>query len=189
MGGTPLRIVIAVAAAALAVQAGALWLLGQPLICACGDFKLWEGDVSSSGLSQQLTDWYSITHVVHGVLFYLLTWILAPRLSVAQRFLIAFTLEAGWEIVENTPFAIQVYRKQALAQGYSGDSIVNSLVDTLMMATGFLLAWRLPIAIVVALAALLEIGVALSIRDNFTLNLLNFVYPFEFIHRWQSGAL
>lgn len=183
------RKLIALAAMALAVQVGALWLLGQPFICACGYFKPWEGDVSSPGLSQQLTDWYSFTHVIHGVLFYFLIWLAAPRLPAAQRFLIALSLEVGWEILENTPYAIQLYRKQALAQGYAGDSIVNSLIDTLMMALGFLLAWRLPILIVVALAALLEIGAAVSIRDNFTLNVLNFIYPFEFIHRWQSSAL
>lgn len=184
-----LRNVILIALAALAFQAGVLYALGQPLLCACGHFQLWEGDVTSSGLSQQLTDWYSFTHIVHGILFYLLASIAAPRLPVAQRFLIALSLEVGWEIAENTPFAIKFYRKQALAQGYAGDSVVNSLVDTLTMAFGFFLAWRLPVAIVVALAAMLEIGLALAIRDNFTLNVLNFVHPFDAVHRWQSGAL
>lgn len=184
-----LRNVILIALAALAFQAGVLYALGQPLLCACGHFKLWEGDVTSSGLSQQLTDWYSFTHIVHGILFYLLASIAAPRLPVAQRFLIALALEVGWEIAENTPFAIKFYRKQALAQGYAGDSVVNSLVDTLTMAFGFFLAWRLPVAIVVALSAILEIGLALAIRDNFTLNVLNFIHPFDAVHRWQSGAL
>jgi hypothetical protein len=189
MAAISLRNVILIAAAALAFQAAALWALGQPLLCACGYFKLWEGDVASPGLSQQLTDWYSFTHIVHGTLFYLLVWIAAPRLPVAQRFLIALALEVGWEIAENTPVAIRLYRKQALAQGYFGDSIVNSIVDTLAMILGFLLAWRLPVAIVVALSVLLEIGLAVAIRDNFALNVLNFIYPFEFVHRWQSGAL
>lgn len=185
---TAARAVLAAALAALAFQAGALWALGQPFLCACGELKLWEGDISSSSLSQQLTDWYSFTHIIHGVLFYFLVWLAAPRLSVSQRFLIALALEVGWEILENTPFVIRHYRKQALAQGYAGDSIVNSLVDTLMMASGFFVAWRLPILLLVALSVVLEIGVALSIRDNFTLNVLNFVFPLQFIHRWQSGA-
>lgn len=184
-----LRNVILIALAALAFQAGVLYALGQPLLCACGHFKLWEGDVTSSGLSQQLTDWYSFTHIVHGILFYLLASIAAPRLPVAQRFLIALALEVGWEIAENTPFAIKFYRKQALAQGYAGDSVVNSLVDTLTMAFGFFLAWRLPVMLIVALLATIEIGLALAIRDNFTLNVLNFIHPFDAVHRWQSGAL
>ena len=67
---------------------------------ACGEFKLWEGDAASPGLSQQLTDWYSFTHVIHGVLFYFLLWLAAPGLSVGQRFMIALALEVGWEILE-----------------------------------------------------------------------------------------
>ena len=180
--------VTAAAIAALIVQASALWALGRPLLCACGEFKLWEGDASSPGLSQQLTDWYSFTHVIHGVLFYFLLWLAAPGLSVGQRFMIALALEVGWEILENTPFAIRHYRKQPPAQNYAGDSIVNSLADTLAMALGFVLAWRLPALAVIAISVLLEVGVALNIRDNFTLNVLSFIYPFEFIRRWQNGA-
>lgn len=180
--------VMAAAIAALIVQAGALWALGRPLLCACGEFKLWEGDASSPGLSQQLTDWHSFTHIIHGVLFYFLLWLAAPGLSVGQRFMIALALEVGWEIIENTPFAIRHYRKQPPAQDYAGDSIVNSLADTLAMALGFVLAWRLPALAVIAISVLLEVGVALTIRDNFTLNVLSFVYPFEFIRRWQNGA-
>ena len=176
------------ATAALVFQAGALWALGRPFLCARGEFKLWEGDASSPGLSQQLTDWYSFTHVIHGVLFYFLLWLAAPGLSVAQRLMIALALEVGWEILENTPFAIRHYRKQPPAQDYAGDSIVNSLVDTLAMALGFVLAWRLPVLAVIAISVLLEVGVALNIRDNFTLNVLSFIHPFEFIRRWQNGA-
>lgn len=174
--------------AALIVQAGALWALGRPFLCACGEFKLWEGDASSPGLSQQLTDWYSFTHIIHGVLFYFLLWLAAPGLSVGQRFMIALALEVGWEILENTPFAIRHYRKQPPAQDYAGDSIVNSLADTLAMALGFVLAWRLPALAVIAISVILEVGVALNIRDNFTLNVLSFIHPFDFIRRWQNGA-
>ncbi|KAF0126749.1 MAG: hypothetical protein FD148_2107 [Methylocystaceae bacterium] len=188
MNATTGRDVAAATIAVLIVQAGALWALGRPFLCACGEFKLWEGDAASPCLSQQLTDWYSFTHVIHGVLFYFLLWLAAPGLSFGQRFMIALALEVGWEILENTPFAIRHYRKQPPAQDYAGDSIVNSLADTLAMALGFLLAWRLPVLAVIAISVLLEVGVALNIRDNFTLNVLSFIYPFEFIRRWQNGA-
>ncbi len=56
------------------------------------------------------------------------------------------------------------------------------------MALGFVLAWRLPVWGVIAISVLLEVGVALNIRDNFTLNVLSFIYPFDFIRRWQNGA-
>lgn len=188
MNATTGRDVAAAMIAALIVQAGALWALGRPFLCACGEFKLWEGDAASPGLSQQLTDWYSFTHVIHGVLFYFLLWLAAPGLSVGQRFMIALALEVGWEILENTPFAIRHYRKQPPAQNYAGDSIVNSLADTLAMALGVVLAWRLPVLGVIAISVLLEVGVALNIRDNFTLNVLSFIHPFDSIRRWQNGA-
>jgi hypothetical protein len=188
MSATTACDVTAAAIAALVIQAGALWALGQPFLCSHGAFKLWEGDASSPCLSQHLTDWYSFTHIIHGVLFYFLVWLGAPGLSVAQRFLIVLAVEVGWEILENTPFAIRHYRKQPPAQDYAGDSIVNSLADTLAMALGFVLAWRLPVLSVIAISVLLEVGVALNIRDNFTLNVLSFIHPFDFIRRWQNGA-
>lgn len=183
-----LRHLLLIGAAALVAQVGVLWLLGQPPICACGYVKLWEGNVRSSGASQHLTDWYSVTHVLHGFAFYLLAWIALPRQPARTRFLLALFAEVGWEILENTPVVIHAYRKQALAQGYFGDSIVNSLSDTLMMSLGFAIAARAPVWSVIALALAMEIGTAYAIRDNLTLNLLNFIHPFEAVRRWQSGG-
>ena len=174
--------------AVFALQAAALYLFGQPWSCECGYVKLWEGIVASAGNSQHLTDWYTFSHVIHGFLFYLALWYFFPRMPVATRFLIALGIEVGWEIVENTPWLIEHYREQALAQGYMGDSIINSLVDTLAEALGFLLAWRLPILAVVALGVGLELFVGFSIRDNLFLNVLGFFYQFEFISNWQSGG-
>lgn len=182
------RVFFILAAVAIGLQIITLHWLGQPLICRCGYVKLWEGVVLSSGTSQHLTDWYSFTHVIHGVMFYLLTWLALPRLAAPQRFLIALFAEAGWEILENTPYVINVYRQQALAQGYVGDSILNSVSDVAMMSLGFFLAWRLPVAATITLAIGLELFVGWSIRDNLTLNLLNFIHEFEVIKRWQSGG-
>ncbi|PPD41920.1 MAG: hypothetical protein CTY15_12820 [Methylocystis sp.] len=187
MPNSPLTRFFLIAGVTLAAQAAVLLFFGQPVICTCGYVKLWEGEVLSSGTSQHLADWYSFTHVVHGLLFYVLTWLAFPRLPALQRLLIAIGVEAGWEIFENTPAVVQAYRKQALAQGYVGDSVLNSISDVFMMATGFLLAWRLPVRIVVALGLALEIGLAFAIRDNLTLNLLNFAFPIEAVHRWQAG--
>jgi hypothetical protein len=173
---------------ALIAQAGALHFFGQPFICACGYVKFWEGVVRSSGNSQHLSDWYSLSHVVHGLLFYAILRKLAPQLTLLQRFAVALVLEVSWEIVENTPFVIDLYRRQALAQGYVGDSIVNSLSDTAMMATGFALASRFPVPAVVALGVMLELVPGLVIRDNLTLNLLNFIHPFAVVGRWQNGV-
>lgn len=171
----------------LALQAGILWLFGQPPICTCGYVKIWEGVVFSIGNSQHISDWYTFSHIIHGFLFYLAATLIFPKSSILQRIVIALGIEVAWEIAENTPWVINKYREQALAVGYTGDSILNSISDTLAMAFGFYLARRLPVWSVIALAITLEVIVAIIIRDNLTLNILNFIYQFEFIHRWQSG--
>lgn len=170
------------------LQAIVLYFLGQPIICTCGYIDVWEAEVLSPKMSQHLFDWYSFTHIVHGFLFYLLLWILFPRMPIGLRLLIAMGIEVTWEIAENTPWVINAYRKQALAQGYAGDSIINSIFDTFSMMFGFFLARRLPVWGTIFLALIFELGLGYTIRDNLTLNILNFIYPFEFIHKWQSGG-
>lgn len=172
----------------LSVQAVALFLFGQPTIAESGYVKLWEGAVLSSGNSQHLTDWYTFSHVIHGLLFYAALWYFFPRMPIAYRFVFAFGIEVGWEIVENTPWLIEHYRQQALAQGYVGDSIVNSIMDTLAQALGFFLAWRLPVLAIVAIGVGLEVFVGFSIRDNLSLNVLGFFHQFELVSTWQSGG-
>ena len=174
-------------AAVVGVQAIVLFWFGQPLICACGYVKIWEGVVLSSGNSQHLTDWYTFSHIIHGFAFYWLAKFLFPRASLGARFLFAIGLEAGWEVFENTPWLINHYREQALAQGYVGDSIVNSVFDTLAAILGFIMARKLPVLAVIAIAVLLELFVGFMIRDNLTLNTLNLIYQFDFISNWQSG--
>lgn len=170
----------------LGIQAFSLMLSGQPPICECDYIKVWEGVVLSSGNSQHLTDWYTFSHVIHGFLFYLALWFFFPRMPIATRFLFALGVEVLWEIVENTPWLIEHYREQALAQGYVGDSIINSLMDTFAEALGFVLAWRLPVFLIVALGVGFELFVGYSIHDNLFLNVLNFFHRFDFIATWQS---
>ena len=175
--------------ALLLIQAGALFLLDQPAMCTCGYLRVWEGAVLSIGNSQHLTDWYTFSHIIHGFVFYLLIWFLFPRAPITLRFLLALGIEVGWEIAENTPFIINHYREQALAQGYVGDSIINSISDSLAMIGGFVLAWRLPIIYTILLALAFEFLAGFFIHDNLVLNILNFIHQFEFIREWQNGAV
>jgi hypothetical protein len=172
----------------MVAQALVLHAMGRVWICSCGTVRLWVGDIWSSELSQQLFDWYTASHVVHGILFYGFLRLVLPRAPVLARLAIAVGIEAAWEIAENSPWVIEAYRKQALAAGYTGDSILNSLSDTLAMMTGFALAWLLPWRATVALVLVLEIGTAALVRDNLTLNILNFIHRFPVIETWQSGA-
>jgi hypothetical protein len=166
--------------------------LGQPFIAASGHIRLWANDPLSPDMSQQLADWYSFSHIIHGFIFFGLLRLIAPRLPVPLRLLIAMSIEIAWEITENSPAVIQHYRQQALAAGYVGDSILNSVSDTVMMTCGFLLASRLRARTVIALALGFEIFTAVMIRDNLTLNVMGLVLPSQWapmpaIHRWQAG--
>jgi len=160
--------------------------MGRNPICTCGEIELWVGARDSAKTSQMLVDWYSLSHVVHGLLFYALLWLVARRWTVEWRFLTGTLLEAAWEVTENTPFVIDRYRSTTAAIGYTGDSIVNSMSDILMMAFGFLVARKLPVWATIMLLIVLEIVPLLVIRDNLTLNILNLLAPNPALQAWQA---
>ncbi|GGC57917.1 UPF0314 protein [Siccirubricoccus deserti] len=161
--------------------------MGRTPICRCGTIRLWQNEVLSPENSQQIADWYTLSHIVHGLIFYAaLAWA-APRAALGLRALIAFAVEIAWEVTENTDWAIARYREATIALGYHGDSVLNSVSDMLTTLLGFWLAARLPVWASVVLALGLEALALAVIRDNLTLNLLMLLYPLQSILNWQAA--
>jgi hypothetical protein len=174
-------LLIFVAAAAM------LLAMGRNPICTCGTIELWVGARDSAKTSQMLSDWYSFSHIVHGLIFYAALWLAVRRWPVERRFVLALFVEATWEVIENTQMIIDHYRATTAALGYNGDSVINSVSDIAMMCVGFVLARKLPVWASIALLLLLELVPLLVIRDNLTLNILGFLAPNAAIQAWQAG--
>ncbi|HEX4792664.1 MAG TPA: DUF2585 family protein [Humisphaera sp.] len=183
----PAPMCFAAAAAIMALAAFAEWRMGRLPICKCGHVRLW-GAMNTPELSQQIADWYSFSHIIHGLAFYAIIRLISRnRWSLGACLLVAITVEASWEVIENSSFVINRYR-HTMSLDYYGDSILNSMCDILFAIGGFFLAAWLPTRVSIALVVVIEVGMALAIRDNLTLNIIMLIHPFQAIKHWQMGA-
>lgn len=177
---------LAILAVLSLVALAELWMGREPM-CTCGYISLWHGAVDSQN-SQQISDWYTFTHVEHGLLFFGLLFLAARRLPLRARLLAAVLIEGAWEVVENSPFIIDRYRAATISLDYYGDSVVNSVADVLAMMLGFWMARRFPVWWSVALIVVVEVLLAWTIRDNLALNILMLIHPVDAIKHWQLGS-
>lgn len=161
---------------------------GRVWWCACGTAKVISFNVNSMHNSQHLFDAYTLSHVLHGVLFFGVFWFLRKRMSFGSRLLAAMAIEVAWEMMENSPIIIDRYRAATVSLGYTGDSIVNSTGDVISFVAGFYLAAKLGLRRSVVFFLAVELLMLWLIRDNLALNVLMLLWPIDAIRRWQSGG-
>jgi len=164
-----------------------LWLEGRPWWCKSG-LAFWSAAWTSC-TSQNFLDPYSLSHVLHGVIFFWLLQPLSSRVPLPWRLAAAVGLEIGWELLENSPWIIERYRQDTASLDYTGDSILNSIGDLLSAAVGFVVAsrysWRASVAIFIAF----ELWMIWLARDNLSLNVLMLFYPIDAIKEWQLAGI
>ena len=172
----------------LAITAGLLYWAGRSLICPCGTVKLFDFFPNPAEDSQHIFDWYTFSHILHGLIFYFLIWLVGRgRVPFTVGILIALVLESGWELFENSQYIINRYQSQSISEHYNGDSVINAIGDILTMAAGFFLASLLPVLASVAVLIGIEVWMAWMIRDNLTLNIISLTHPIQSITQWQEG--
>lgn len=180
------RLTIAFAFFGAFIIAGTLSLWGQPWICTCGEIKLWVGSIFDGGNSQHIADWYTLSHILHGVLIAIIGRWMFPRLSFAALFFIACLTGIAWEVVEHTEWVLGAFRATTVNQGYTGDSVLNAVADYMWMIGGFLAAYAMRTWNVVGLIAALELSAVFVARDSLVLTTLMLVYPIETVDTWQQ---
>lgn len=180
----PLVIVVLIGVAMLFT----LRAMGRVWWCQLADVSPVVLDAWGPHNSQHLIDPYVFSHLLHGVVLFFVFNIGPFKRKPLWGLVWVTALEATWEVFENTPYTIDRYRSMTAAVGYTGDSVINSLGDLLACIGGWFLARKIGFAWSVVVYLGLEIGCALWIKDNLTLNVIQILYPLEFIMKWQRGG-
>jgi len=148
-----------------------LFATGQPLISPSGQIKVFEDDITGPESSQQISDWYTLRHVVHGFVFYTLGMGAASvypskDLGVRGFFIVALLLEGLWEVIENSAPVVNRFRQGTLDYAPHGDSILNSFSDMVAMSIGYWVASLLSPLTVLGLIVAEEIILSIVTRES-----------------------
>lgn len=159
---------------------------GQPLVSTSGEIRIWVGSIWSTENSQQIADWYSLSHFVQGMLVVALGRPFRRWIGYAGLLSFAVVVGVAWEIIEHTEWVLSKFRATTIYQGYVGDTVLNAVCDYVFMLGGFFLALRLPTLWLVCTIVAIDLTSALIARDSLTLTTLHLVYPIEAIDTWQA---
>ena len=179
-------------------------------------WPLYKPEWYSPNVSQFLFDPYSFTHVLHGLVLYYLWQAIGAGIGMAiigkefwslwenvwvsvAGFMIMFIVELGWEVLENSKWVIERFRKtyEASPNHVSGDSRQNIIGDLISCQAGFCLTWffssYLSVTLAITMSAiccvLIEISLLVYMRDNGTLIVVALMCPNKTITKWHNDGV
>lgn len=182
----PLRLLHLAALLGIPAVALTLWAWGQPLTSRSGEVSLWVNSIWSSETSQQVADWYTLSHIIHGMLIALIGKAVIRWTGFAPVYLAAIVTGVGWEIVEHTDWVLDRFRAVTLYQGYLGDTVLNAVMDYVFMMGGFFTAAALRPLWGLLLVVALELTSALAARDSLILTTIHTIRPIPALDAWQA---
>ncbi|WP_187289046.1 DUF2585 family protein [Fulvimarina pelagi] len=155
-----------------------LWAIGRPFIAPTEPLKLFSDNLAAAN-SLYLSDPYSLLHVIFGIgLFLYLDW-MKPFWPTREKLIVAVLGSAIWEVVENTPYVVGLFNDTSDTAAYNGDSVANSIGDTISAVIGFLFANRTGRRVSLFVAFALESIVTVWIGDGIVIGTLRLLglYP------------
>jgi hypothetical protein len=171
----------------LAVCCGILLALGRPWLPE-GAPRFWAGTVGGDGNSQQFLDWYSLLHLVYGLIWAGILWLTSRHWPRGWLMVVALVAAAGWEVAENTPFMISRYGTSGADPSYGGDTLLNATGDMLCVVAGCWLGFRIGWKWALALGLAIELALAFIIHDSLTIGAIMLLHPLEAVRMWRMAA-
>jgi hypothetical protein len=163
-----------------------LWSWGQPPISKSGEVRLWVNSIWSQENSQQIADWYALSHFIHGLLMAFVGLALRRWIGFPAALVVAVITGVAWEVIEHTDLVMTQFRSQTIYKGYSGDSVLNAVCDYAFMLGGFFLGSAVPVAWSLLLILVLEVVSTLAVREGLVLTTIRVVHPVAAITAWQD---
>lgn len=144
-------------------------------------------------VSEHFLDPYSLTHVIHGYIFY---YVGGDHFKEMPGLGFGFSLgvETLWEVFENSDLIINRYRETSgTSRQYEGDSVLNSVGDLLATSVGYWIAAIMDANqmgwVTLVLALVSEVGLLFYMRDNFFLTSMSQFIPVDSIASWQERGI
>jgi hypothetical protein len=184
----PLPVYLAVGLLLWLATCAALAALGRPLVSPEVPTLFWDGRVGGPGNSQAFLDWYSLLHLVFGLLCAGVLWKTSRPWPLGWLLVAALLAAAGWEVAENTPFVIARFGSTGADPSYAGDSILNATGDMICVVLGCALGLRLGLWPAVALGLAVEAALAFVIHDSLTIGAVMLVHPLEAVQAWRMAG-